>query len=778
MIAMPNASRPSLAVQQLLGLLLLAAALSLSAGMAAWPCSAMASDQPAGVPSFVGSQACAGCHREQFQAWQGSQHARSMQHATSDTVLGDFTGATFSYAGVESRFYRREGKFFVHTDGPDGRLDEFEIQYTFGVEPLQQYLVAFPDGRLQALSIAWDSRPASAGGQRWFHLYPDDAVANRDELHWTRPSQNWNFMCADCHSTNMRKGYDADSDSFSSQWSEISVGCEACHGPASNHLSWARSRDGAQDKGLTLLLDERQGAGWRRAIGQVTANRSTPLAGRKEQDVCAQCHSRRSQIAEGYQAGKPFLDHYSPSLLEPGLYHVDGQQREEVFVSASFEQSRMHAAGVTCSDCHEPHGQTLRAEGNALCSQCHLPSKFDSSAHHFHPEQSPGAQCVNCHMPETTYMVIDSRRDHSLRIPRPDLSTSLGTPNPCSSCHKDRSAEWAANAIRQHTPDPAEGYQRFATMWSAAEHNLPGASAGLARLLSDPTQPDLVRASSADRLRISAQREDWRALAKALSDPSPLVRHAALGAFEQLPPAQRGQWLSPLLSDPARGVRSEAARLLADVPLPESQKQVFDRALGEYEARLRLDADRAEARSALARLRRRQGGEKEAIEQLQAALRLDRLYLPAYLELAEIHRNAEREPQAEAVLRQGLLEQPQAALLHYSLGLGLVRQRRSEEALEHLHQALELMPDDPRFAFTLGLALQSRSPGRALSTVKKALEKHPHDPDLLWLCGVYSLAQGSPIAAVDYAERLLAMSPGSQKAMDLLQRAKSQIAGD
>jgi tetratricopeptide (TPR) repeat protein len=775
---MMNIERSPFSSPRILNIALLLVALSLLAGLAGWLRLGMVIEKVAGVPEYVGSQTCSGCHSQQFQAWQGSQHSRAMQHATVNTVLGDFADATVTYAGIESRFFRRDGRFFVRTDGPDGKLADFEIRYTFGVEPLQQYLVEFPDGRLQALSIVWDSRPSQEGGGRWFHLYPDQQVNFRDELHWTRPSQNWNFMCADCHSTNMRKGYDADADSFSSQWSEISVGCEACHGPASNHLSWARASDGAQDKGLTLLLDERQGAGWRRAIEQVTASRSIPHTGRKEQDVCAQCHSRRSQIAEGYQAGKPFLDHYSPSLLEPGLYHVDGQQREEVFVSASFEQSRMHAAGVTCSDCHEPHGQTLRAEGNALCSQCHLPSKFDSSAHHFHPEQSPGAQCVNCHMPETTYMVIDSRRDHSLRVPRPDLSTSLGTPNPCSSCHKDRSAEWAANAIRQHTPDPAEGYQRFATMWSAAEHNLPGASAGLVRLLSDPTQPDLVRASSADRLRISAQREDWSALAKALSDPSPLVRHAALGAFEQLPPAQRGQWLSPLLSDPVRGVRSEAARLLADVPLPESQKQVFDRALGEYEARLRLDADRAEARSALARLRRRQGREKEAIEQLQAALRLDRLYLPAYLELAEVHRNSGREPQAEAVLRHGLLEQPQAALLHYSLGLGLVRQRRSEEALEHLQQALELMPDDPRFAFTLGLALQSRSPGRALSTVKKAVEKHPHDPDLLWLSGVYSLAQGSPIAAVEYAERLLAVSPGSQKAMDVLRRAKSQIAGD
>ncbi|WP_246533167.1 ammonia-forming cytochrome c nitrite reductase subunit c552 [Pseudomonas lalucatii] len=737
----------------------------------------MADDPPADTPGFVGSQACAGCHREQFQAWQGSQHARAMQHATTETVLGDFTGATFSYAGVESRFYRRDGKFFVHTDGPDGRLDEFEIRYTFGVEPLQQYLVEFPDGRLQALSIAWDGRPASAGGQRWFHLYPDEQVGYRDELHWTRPAQNWNFMCADCHSTNLRKGYEAEADRFASSWSEISVGCEACHGPGSNHLQWARGEGETTHKGLALLLDERRGVGWRRTIEQLTASRDTPLRESKEQQVCAQCHSRRSQLAEGYHAGKQLLDHYSPALLESGLYHVDGQQREEVFISASFEQSRMHAAGVTCSDCHEPHGQKLRVQGNALCGQCHSPDYFDSAAHHFHPAGSAGVQCVDCHMPQTTYMVIDPRRDHSLRIPRPDLSVSLGTPNACNDCHKERSAEWAAQAIRRHHPQPAEGNQRFAVAWSAAEKNVPGAAAALARLLTDPAQPALVRASSAARLGAQARHVDRLALRESLGDSSPLVRRAVISSLEWLPAGERGEWLAPLLSDPVRSVRSEAARLLADVPLPQAQKKTFERALGEYEAQLRLNADRAEARSELARLRRRQGREEEAVEQLEAAIRLDALYQPAYLEIADLHRSAGRESQAEAVLRQGLAMRPQGALLHYSLGLGLVRQQRSKEALKHLRHANILAPDDPRYAFALALALQSRFPERALSTVEEALGKNPQDLDLLWLAGVYSLAQGRPDAAAGYADRILAVSPGLPKALALLRNANNRRTG-
>ncbi|WP_254797404.1 multiheme c-type cytochrome [Geopseudomonas aromaticivorans] len=776
---MPNAPRPSTACRPLQVWLLPALVLCLLVSLLGWQRPVLAAESGAGASAHVGSQACADCHNEQFQGWQGSQHAHAMQHATNETVLGDFDDATFLYAGIESRFFRRDGRFFVRTDGADGRLSDFEIRYTFGVEPLQQYLVEFPDGRLQALSIAWDNRPVSAGGQRWFHLYPGEAVDHRDELHWTRPAQNWNHMCADCHSTALRKGYDAQRDTFATRWAELSVGCEACHGPASRHLDWARGAGEIPHKGLTLLLDERRGSGWRRAVDQLTARRDPPPREQsKEQEVCAQCHSRRSQIAEGFHPGKRLLDHYSPALLEPGLYHVDGQQREEVFVSGSFAQSRMHAAGVTCSDCHEPHGQKLRAEGNALCAQCHAPQHYDAPDHHFHPAGSPGAQCVSCHMPQTTYMVVDPRRDHSLRIPRPELSGRLGTPNACSACHSGQSAEWAAQAIREHHPKPAEGFQRFAAAWAAAEGNAPGASAGLAALLTDPAQPALVRASSAARLRQPARQEDWQALRKGLDDPSPLVRRAALGALEGLPAGPRGEWLAPLLNDPLQSVRSEAARLLADVPLPQSRQADFARALGEYEAQLQLNADRAEGRSELARLRRRQEREADAVEQLRAGLRLDPLYLPAYLEFAELQRSAGREAQAEALLREGLALRPQAALLHYSLGLGLVRQQRRDEALGHLQQAQQLAPDDPRFAFALALALHPGAPAQALAVVEKALQARPHEADLLWLAGVYSLEQGKPAAARTHAQRLLEVDPGSSRARALLRQARLQGAGD
>ena len=392
----------------------------------------------------------------------------AMQHATEKTVLGDFNDARFDYYDVTSRFFRKDGRFFVETDGPDGKLAAFEVKYTFGVDPLQQYLIVFPDGRLQALSIAWDSRPKDKGGQRWFHLYPNEEIRHDDVLHWTKLNQNWNFMCAECHSTGVRKNYDATSDRFATTWAEIEIGCEACHGQGSRHVSWARERQRwwpfgkteDPDKGLLVRFDERRERVW--PIDPKTGSAMhafTPPALRKEVETCGLCHARRSTLSEDWVPGRWLSDTHRVAPLSRGLYHADGQMLDEVYNYGSFKQSKMFAAGVTCSDCHEPHGAALRLPGDGVCLQCHAPDKFASATHHRHEGVDPPLACADCHMPARTYMVIDRRHDHSFRIPRPDLSARLGTPNACTDCHTDKSADWAAAAVeRWHGPD-RKGFQ-------------------------------------------------------------------------------------------------------------------------------------------------------------------------------------------------------------------------------------------------------------------------------------------------------------------------------
>ncbi len=427
-----------------------------------------------------------------------------MAVATDSSVLANFNNTKVATGGVAESFYRRDGKFFVHTNGPDGRPGDFAISYTFGVAPLQQYLVALSKGRLQALTTAWDSRSVAAGGQHWFSLYPESRSSD-DELHWTRPAQNWNYMCADCHSTNVRKNYDAVADSFSTTWSEIAVGCEACHGPGSRHLEWAVKRSSRDSTmGLTVQLDERHRVTWVANAASGIAVRSHPRTSDRELQVCAQCHSRRRQIAEGYVAGRPYYDHYRPAMLTSPLYYADGQQRGEVYEWGSFLQSRMNAHGVTCSDCHEPHSGELRAPGAAVCATCHSPAKYDAPAHQHH-QAAAGVTCLSCHMPAATYMKVDSRRDHSFRVPRPDLSVALGTPNACASCHADRGAQWAASQITawRSGDTSAIGFQRFATAFAAADAGKADARQLLGTVAGDTTQPAIARATALAELTAS-----------------------------------------------------------------------------------------------------------------------------------------------------------------------------------------------------------------------------------------------------------------------------------
>ena len=487
-----------------------------------------------GPPHYVGRKTCQECHAEQEALWQGSHHDLAMYEANSDTVLGDFNNANFTFAGITSTFTKRDGKYFVKTDGKDGKLQEFEIKYTFGAIPLQQYLVVFPDGRYQTLGIAWDSRPKEQGGQRWFHLYPDNPPKPGEHLHWTSIDQVWNYQCAECHSTNLKKNYDAELDQYATSWSEINVSCEACHGPASNHLAWANQETGWEqiaDMGLVIRFNEREGSAWIIDPETGTAKRNKPLTQRKEIDICARCHSRRGIISEDYQYGKPILDTHNVSLLRDGLYYPDGQIRDEVYVYASFLQSKMYHAGVTCSDCHEPHSVKLRADDKGVCLQCHQADKYDVPAHHKHKSESSGASCVECHMPDTIYMVNDPRRDHSMRIPRPDLSVKLGVPNACTRCHTDQDNTWAAEKMQAWYGEPKKDWQDFALVLQEARRGNPAVSPELEAAIANKSNPAIIRATLLTELPRYLSATNLPLIQDALKDKDPMVRLSGISPW-------------------------------------------------------------------------------------------------------------------------------------------------------------------------------------------------------------------------------------------------------
>jgi len=394
----------------------------------------------------------------------------------------------------------------------------------------------------------------------------------------------------------------------------------------------------------------------------------------------------------------------------------------------------MYANGVTCSDCHDPHTGQLRATGNTLCATCHLASKYDTPSHHHHMASSTGAACVACHMPASTYMVIDPRRDHSLRVPRPDLSVSAGTPNACTGCHTNRDAGWAAAQVSHWYGHEPQGYQRFAEAFSAANTGAADSQSLLRAVADASTRPSIARATALAQLDTSTRQDTLDIVASGLHDPDALVRLGALQSLTSAPLERRLRLAAPLLSDPMRVLRTEAASLLAGgvTQLNAAERTAFDRASQEFVADQEYNADRPEARVNLGTFYANRGDAAKAEAQMKAAIRLEPFFVPAYVNLADLYRTNGRDTEGARVLEDGLNVSPKSGMLHHAFGLALIRLGRKSDALPEFERATVLEPSNARFAYVYGVALYSMGRGDdAIAFLQKALVAHPGDTNLI-----------------------------------------------
>jgi len=727
---------------------------------------------------YVGRQQCRECHQKEHDLFLGSDHDMAMDTATGATVMGDFNDVTFTHFGVTSRFYREGEKYMVYTEGPDGSMQDFEISYVFGIRPLQQYLIAFPGGRYQCLPICWDTRPAEMGGQRWFHIYPDERIPPDDVLHWTRVTQNWNYMCAECHSTNLHKNYSYSRKSYQTTWSEIDVSCEACHGPGSEHVTWAeRMETGAgidtdPDMGLVVRLKDTDNASWVFDPDSVTARRSVPRTSDVQVQMCARCHSRRSVATEDYYHGGSLLNTHWPSLLEEGLYFADGQIQDEVYVYGSFLQSKMYKAGVVCKDCHEPHSGQVYSQGNALCFRCHMATEYGTREHHFHDPAKAGASCTDCHMPERTYMVVDPRRDHSIRIPRPDLSDKLGTPNACNQCHTDKTNEWSTRYVTEWYGEDFVSQPHYGETFWAGRRRYPEAQNELISLAADRNQPPMVRANSIQLLQGYPNPESAALLRLMVTDSDPLVRFATLNAAEFGEPEFVRDLAVPRLRDTVKLVRLTAARILTAVPrnmIPQASAERLNRALEEYNASLMINADHPSTHMNFGNLYLTTGKLEKAEASYREAIDLEPGLVGPYINLADLYRRQGREVEGEQVLLDALARYPDLAAVNYALGLLKVRQGQSGASLEYLEKAAKLEPGNPQYSYVYAIGLNSQQrPQQALEVLREAKQRHPYDRDILYSLATISMENGHDRQALDYASRLVEIYPENTDYQQLL----------
>ena len=737
-------------------------------------------NMPSGEPwapeaVFTGGDACIECHQPEYRLWKESDHAKAMMVASDSSVLGDFNNAEFTFSGITSRFFKRDGNFMVYTEGVGGEMKEFRVEYTFGIRPLQQYLISFENGRYQCLPIAWNTLE-----KEWFHMaamvYSPEDLAPDSWLYWTNQSQNWNSMCAECHSTYLQKNFNAETKSYNTTWVDISVNCEACHGPGSLHIEWARLPEMGRPQGVNAGL----------------VLQTSNLTSRQYVESCAPCHSRRSSMGVNDHRSSDYYSYAIPQLPLRPFYHVDGQIHEEVFDWGSFTQSKMYMNDVFCGDCHEPHSYKPIFEGNALCTQCHLEDQYNTFNHHFHKAKGEsgtsfinkrgerlgpgdGNLCRDCHMPGQYFMGVDKRFDHSMRIPRPDLSIELGTPNACINCHDSENNEWALGHVNQWYGKAKKAH--YATVLADGYEGKPNADEELIRLIGNDLYPEVIRATAISYLAAYPGGKAQETIRNALTDPDPLLRYTAVSNYMPADSSTLLKNLAPLLNDPMRSVRTETANRLStfhEKAFDEYQLPAYREALDEYKKSLDHVADFSTGRYNLGNYYSKKHDLTKAEENYREAITIDNLFYPAKINLAMIYYQQGKMEQAEKLFLDLVKNHPDVQNGFYYLALLYGEQKKYTEAIDLLETALTRQGDPVRICYNLGLLYQvTGQDAKCVSTLEKGLILEPCNYELLYALFAFHMNRNDRRNAAPVIEKLSKCFPGEKVVQDMASQFKS-----
>lgn len=657
---------------------------------------------------FVGGGKCIECHQVEYNFWKGSHHDWAMLLPNDSTVLGDFNNVEFEADGEKYIFSKQGNDFIVRTRNQQGEEQDFKVKYTFGVTPLQQYLLEFPDGKLQTLRATWDT-----DSNRWFNQYAGDTIPTSDWLHWQQGGQRWNTMCAECHSTNLVKNYNLTNDSFTTTYDDINVNCEACHGPGGAHMNWAANEDPQGDP-QTLL-------GWERT---------------EQLNLCAGCHARRTKLTEVMKSTEYFDDQFRIQTINNNFYHADGQIHEEDYVFGSFLQSKMFHKDVRCTNCHNAHSMKLHYEGNLLCMQCHEVS-YNSKAHHFHEEETLASQCVECHMTGDVYMGNDFRRDHSFRNPRPDQTVLYGTPNACNGCHDDQTAAWSAEWIEKwYGPERPDHFSDH--LLKAANPPYDGETRkAVLDFIVNMDYPAIARATALEYFPLSGVQDEFDMLLSSFKDSSALVRYHALNKLSVFPLEERLGVALELSRDTTRVVRIGAAELMIEQDLeqiPPDQRGHAIRGREELEKMLLANADFPAGRLQLGDYYLRQNDIQAAVKEYEMALKMDSLLTPVYSNLATAYNLLGANDKAIAALDALIRLEPEYSWAYYLRGLLNYELGQTTQAMNDLQSAVDLDPLNFRAMLNLAnMLLQAGELDRAESMVQRALALAPESAEAIQL---------------------------------------------
>jgi hypothetical protein len=571
---------------------------------------------------FIGSAACSSCHSKVSDSWNAGRHSRMLQPATASSVAGDFSRGRITLHGAAFSVRGSAGNFFITESALTGKRQEFHVDFTLGSRRIQHYLTRMPDGRIVLLAPSWD-----VTRREWFHNMD---IVNPEESDGSAV-QVWNKNCYSCHVSREDKGFDPDRNTYNTRWQDFGTNCERCHGPGGKH---AQERRAGGATGTTMVVP-------------------TKLDPLRSTMICAQCHSLRDVVADGYTAGANYFDYFLP-LLEYSqktgsdpAYWADGRPRRFSNDALGFWQSECYLrGGATCANCHanlhDPRIEkdaAVQSGANSLCASCHGQIVNNTAAHSHHAQGSKGSSCVACHMPRTVFSIKAAIRDHTISIPSPENTAHYSIPNACGNCHADHDAKWALSAIDKWFGSASKARMKLqvrAAAFTQARQGDRSAVSELLAILSDSSAGQLTRANAVGYLgRFPEDPAVLTALEHVLKDADPLVR--AVGALRldsKSAPARTRNALIEALGDPIRSVRASAVLSLVSLGVPKlsgANLKNFDLARQDYLNRAALYSDDAGEQFTQGGFLLLTGDAAGAETALRSSLRLDAASPASYL---------------------------------------------------------------------------------------------------------------------------------------------------
>jgi len=708
--------------------------------------SSMATDAEV-YATYAGSASCQTCHAKEYDAWATSHHGLAERNIDPKIDTPAFDPPRHFKHGTQATDVRlTAGKFEIVTPGLNGQT-VFQADRVIGVDPLRQFLTPTTGGRWQTFEASYDPHK-----NEWFNVYGNEDRKPGEWGHWTGRGMNWNSMCAACHNTRVRKNYDEATDAYHTAMAQPTVSCESCHGPLKAHVEWQN-----------------------RAHGSVKETATSPRRFSKDQMLatCGSCHARRGELTGDFAPGDAFGDHYSLTIPDlSDLFYPDGQVKEEDYELTAFTGSKMHAAGVRCVDCHEPHSSKTLLPGNALCMRCHNGS-FQGSPlivpeqHSFHKADSAGNQCVNCHMPQTTYMQRHGRHDHGFTIPDPLLTRDYKVPNACNRCHTDKDADWSLAATEKWYGDKMRRPTRDRATWVAkAREGKPEAKASILSMLIGEKQ-GFWRAVMTGLLSQWLGGADVKAaLIAAKSDTDPLVRENAARSLEPLAHAgdqDARNALRALVTDPVRAVRIRALWGLRDAVNPDSPGG------HEFLAYLKLGADQPGGAMQQGFYAIAKQDVDTAVKYFQKAVSWDANSAPIHDALAVGLGMQGKYAESIDHLRRAVRLEPRVAEYWYKLALAYGEVKEPDRTIQCLQQVLKIEPHYPRAGYNLGLAYAATNHlSEAVAALRDAEIAEPSNAEIPYARATIHLRLNQPAEAEQAARRALQIDPNYAEAGALL----------